>query len=298
MAKPQCKWTLLAAGLLALSLVYGFYGRAYIETLYEGGGPAVLQQRVMKHKEKYSLSHYRHRADMTVVRVLTAILFYSMLGTWILNGAGFTDVRRMFFLLLLGDGVLFQTHFLFLSNDWFDVGTDWGIPQIYQYLKEIVGATLFFIIYRRGKNPFYLTLGCLMAFMFLDDAFQYHEAVGLWLSAHFDLSGLSHVLGCDAKSVGELLSLAPYFVVFLPLLTIRILRSARESRQAPICFVLLLAATFFFGAGIDLMAEMDALKPLSHDLNVLENTGTMILMSCIVAYTAFCLRRTSEKLNA
>ena len=134
-----------------------------------------------------------------------------------------------------------------------------------------------------------------MVFLFIDDSLQYHERFGQWLADHFDYSFFARVLHCGTEKIGELISLAPYILGFLPALFVVYIRSNKELRRMLIITMSFIAGVFSFGVVLNFVEDLNFFEPIAIWLDIMENFGTMIFMSALVSYIASKSKRTGQQ---
>jgi hypothetical protein len=287
-------WTVVAISSAALAFSYLFAGHALIDLVYKGNGPSIIQKQVMAHKSEHQLDYYRHKADTGFIRATITIVLYLLISALLLRARGLENIRLWLFFLVLGDLALLQTDLAFQPYGLFDMAREWGVPAVYEYIKEAGAAVLFFILFRKEKKSAYLVFCFLMTFMLIDDSLQYHERAGLWLREHWDFYFFAGLLHCGKVEVSELISLVPYFFGFLPALMIAYARSNKELRRTLLITMGFIAAIFLFGVVVNFASMIDFFGPISERLNTIENFGTMIFMSGLVSYVVSKVKQTGD----
>src|SRR5215210_2077477 len=64
------------------------------------------------------------------------------------------------------------------NNKMWDIGTDRGAAEVFQYVKDYWIMTIFFWLAVRSFELLYLAYSLLFGYFLLDDAFQFHEVLG------------------------------------------------------------------------------------------------------------------------
>jgi hypothetical protein len=161
----------------------------------------------------------------------------------------------------------------------FSLVEDGALPELFGYLCELVAAAFLLIAYARARLRSLLFLGVLYVFIFLDDAFTYHERVSRLL---VDTLGLQDVAGLRATDLGELVAWGFAALVLLPLLV----WTWRGRRPADSGVVVVFGALFFalafFAAGLDLVHVLITSSAGHRVVGWLEDGGELF----VVALTA------------
>jgi len=172
----------------------------------------------------------------------------------------------------------------------------WTIPEMFQYLKEIVVATVVLFIFIKGhyKQPIYLAWGALFAYMFFDDAFEVHEQLGkqLYESNAFGLGSLGEFLD-------EIIVFAAIGLFFSSIIFYFYRRTKNEqSKEISRLLLLLLMFFAFFSVFVDAVhsvitnytrANFDSYfvsEFFAFILDIIEEGGEMIAFSLMLGTVA------------
>lgn len=235
---------------------------------------------LLSNKQTNSLQYYvdRARGPLSAFHSILAII-------------GFIYITRVLRrpllvlgLLLAGDIVLLffsAHHSIWLLN----VRVDWSIPEIYQYLKEILSTVLLVFVFRHTSERLYLVFAALAAFMFIDDALKYHEHIGHFLSPVLAKTSLPDILQTAPNYIGEVLSLVP-LVLVAPIAIVLFFKANREAKIFAIILTTLLGFLFVFGVIFDFFVHsgLTASRDLVVFMSLLEDSGEMVVMSFITAF--------------
>jgi|GEM_PF-2642819 len=169
----------------------------------------------------------------------------------------------------------------------------WSIPEIVQYIKELLVALVFLLIYIKGnyKRPIYLSWGMLFIYMMLDDGFEIHERAGAYLAqtAFFNF-------GSAGEFIDEIIVFAIISAFFGSLVYYFYRRTKEQkAREVSQLLIALLAFFAFFSIFIDAVhsiitnytrANIDNhffSELLAFYLDIIEEGGEQIAFSLILA---------------
>jgi hypothetical protein len=237
---------------------------------------------LLSNKSDHSLEHYidRMRGPIAAIHVLSGIVgLIFITRRW----------RRPLITLVLflaGDVILLifsQYDNIALLN----LSVDWSIPEFFQYFKEVLIATVMLLLLRRSKNGVYLVFTALAVFMFVDDAFKYHEQIGHLLSPAIAKTSWPDVLQIAPNYIGEVLSLAP-LILISPFAVYSFFKADRQVQTFAIVWCLLLGLLVIFGVVFDFLAHsgMTSNESTRTIMAALEDFGEMVVMSMIVAFVS------------
>jgi len=186
-------------------------------------------------------------------------------------------------------GVLLITGQIATWPDILNVGRDWSIGEIFNYLKWFAISAVFFIAFRKTGLKIYACFSAVFFLILMDDSLQFHEQIGSIYSATSGGNfGLNQALG----EIG--------FWVVLGLLCLALLLSAWFRTPAPIKRKLwpiapLFAGVVFCGLVIDMVHFFAPEGSLFGGmLLILEDGGEMIFTSLILAYTYATFSKVTE----
>lgn len=156
---------------------------------------------------------------------------------------------------------------------------DRSMSEIFNYGMAFLASALFLLVFFESRSPAFLFLSVLMAFIWFDDSFRYHERFGEYLS---DAATLPELPGARPRDVGQLFAWGAAGLVLAPLLLLALARRRPGDLGA-------LAAVFagflaLVAAGIlaDLVHVM-APRRFSLLLDVIEEGGEMFAIAFIAA---------------
>ena len=193
-----------------------------------------------------------------------------------------TSHALVFFLLLdLGFLVL---HFFYLGDilgNRFSIEDDHGFAEFYQHMKELALAELLLVFLIESDDLLFLAWTGLFAYFFIDDSFQFHETVGLWLSERLNFSA---AIGLRARDFGELLVTGFATLSFVAVLLMTYRHGQHESRRITRVLLSMLLILAFFGVVVDMVHILFLEVPLGSAFGVVEDGGEMLVMSLILWY--------------
>jgi hypothetical protein len=169
----------------------------------------------------------------------------------------------IFLLLLISADAVFVIAHLIHKSGWgshlYSLEADRGFSEIFQYVKVYWIVIMLAALLWRTREYVYATWMLLYAYVLCDDAFQIHERGGIAIAKYWGYEGARAVtahegtLGLKPKDFGELTIYGAFGFLFLALISIAYLRSARDARNASKDLTLLLGVTLFFGVIIDML---------------------------------------------
>ena len=167
------------------------------------------------------------------------------------------------------------------------VESDRSVPEFFQYLKELFVAVMFWRLSSRSKDRSYWSICILFAYIFVDDAFSFHENVGFFLGEALHLK--DGVI--DAKDVGELLVSAISGVFIFGFIGWRYFRSNTYFRNVVHDVLILFAGLAFFGVVVDTVHSASrGMDYLPQILGLIEDGGEMIMVSLMAIYALLLYR--------
>jgi hypothetical protein len=197
-------------------------------------------------------------------------------------------IDLVFILLHLGIKTIFTLKGVSteLINPMFLLDHDQGYAEVYQFGKELAISVTLLIIGIKKRQFLYMNWAVLFFYLFLDDAFSFHEIGGIWLSDYFAFEAQFHLRPVD---FGELLISASSGLVLLSLIGIATLKAEFNHKLISFSFFLLLIVLVIFGVGVD-MLHIIADNVFEHRrgvgaiFGIIEDGGEMVVMSIICAY--------------
>lgn len=191
-------------------------------------------------------------------------------------------------LLLIGDLTYIALHLVekftpFLQNSLLSIERDRGYAEMYQYLKLIWIAILFFYISLQKKFLGYMAWVLVFTYFFFDDALHIHELLGEYIAGQFSIT---HAFGLRMQDYGELTVSAIAGISLLSLVAWAYRRGSQDFKNKSKDILLLIGALIFFGVVVD-MAHI-AIQVgwlVTFILGVIEDGGEMVVVTLILWYT-------------
>lgn len=196
-------------------------------------------------------------------------------------------VNPALLVLLLGADFAFLLLHIFnklshMPNVLFNLATDDGYSEMFQYIKEYWIAIVLFTMYWRTREGVYGAWALLFTYTLCDDALGFHEQVGRAIVGHWNYAP---ALGLRAQDFGELTVSVAVGSVFLVLITYFYLRCSNNAKNVSKDLVLLFGLLVFFGVFVD------AVNSLVDGLTMVEESGEMVTISIITSYVVRLLER-------
>jgi hypothetical protein len=284
--KPPTRRGLLVALLFVGSwIATRWVGHRFVEAVYRGDLPSF--ESLFEGKTQLTLPFYLTVMDGLVTSGHSLVLIALLLFLAYRAGAP----RAFLAVLVLGD-VLLAVLGLYFGGAWFAVEFDQGVPEFFQYFKEIGIVVGLLLLYRRHREPIEAALAGLFLFFFITDAFQYHERFGLFITRHLDLSSLATMLGeIRTQDVGELVSLIIPVGILGPLILVSYRRASAPARKLSIRILWFVLALALLGVVLDTIGRMPFLLPVKPQISFLEDFGEMIVMSFVLGLVVSRVRR-------
>ena len=207
----------------------------------------------------------------------------------------FTDrFRRIAFPLFAIDILLILISTLFgVANvlDWtaawpdlLNIGRDWSLGEIFNYLKWLALGVLLFAAYQREGEFLLLAMAGTALVLLSDDALQIHETGGKMIAYRFNFHDLFQKM---ATQTGALMVWAFLGLIILIVLIIGWRKASDELKAKVIPMGWLFAGIVFCAAFID---SLHALTPdysvIAGMFMILEDGGEMLFITAWVSYAA------------
>lgn len=261
----------LLSGTAMATFLYTLLGRSFIERIYNGESIGLLNT-LISHPQTKPLSYYLSEGNKVLLMlwIVTALV-----GTFAFTLKYIPHRFRVLTLLLAADAVLLVPSIL--VGRIFDVSRDLGIPELFQYMKELATAFLLLGIYLKNRKIFFLNLSVFFAVTCVNDATEVNSLLTDWIADACNLTASLEAYGVsDAWS--QLLTYALFGVVFV------ITYFSNSNKQYTRIFnryAVLLFLLAFFGIILDGISETTE----GDIFNTMENFGEMIAMSLLFAFT-------------
>jgi hypothetical protein len=198
----------------------------------------------------------------------------------------------VFIVLLLLDLTFMVLDYLFLRGmlgKRFSFENELGFAEFYQRAKELAILVTLLVLLWKTSDILYLSWVLLFAYVLIDDSFQVHETVGLFLSERLYFVS---ALGLRARDFGELLvtGSAALLLVLLLLLTYR--RGQPDSKHFTRILLILLLLLALFGVVVDMVHIQFSGGGLGELLGTIEDGGELIVVSVTLWYV---IKQTRKK---
>jgi hypothetical protein len=192
-------------------------------------------------------------------------------------------------LLLIGADLVFVLcHVIYVETAWlsgrsYSLEADGGLPEWFQYMKQLWIAACMTAIFWRTRNVIYVSWAIVFAFLLLDDALQIHEQVGFWLGQRH---GLPAVLSLRPDDLGELLFAATVGLATLFLVGVASWRGGGQARIVSRDLLTMIVLLAFLGVVVDALHVIAYLRGSlwAQVLLIVEDGGEMIVVSALTAY--------------
>ena len=282
----------LGLAIFASWAISTWLGLRIVEAVYNGGFAGGLFDDILADSANRPLRYYRIVLwQLTSLAHALGAIVMLVASTWRLHSASLLLV-----ILLAGDLIFVSCSFTFGGKC--TVASDGSIPEIYGYLKQLTAAGVCLWLWRiRLWSTTSGAFAILFLWLFIDDAFQYHERMGSFLDTYFKLSRFSPREGLRGQDIGEALSAVLPIACFLPLLLCGYNRSDSFSRRASHVFLALIALLGVFGLIVDMLGRLASSGLMAKIAVHIEESGEMIVTSLIVTYAASLAWRTAEDIT-
>jgi hypothetical protein len=287
-------WQFVAGTLILISLcVAHWLGPIVLKAIYNGdlvipGADSLMEASDSTPFQSYSdkLHHLINLTHLLAACTVAAIVAFGKKSVTFLIGA-----------LAIGDVALIIYSYRYGSP--FSILVDGGIGEIYGYGKQLAMAGLFAVLYRKyGGAPLFAALSFLCFWLFVDDAFRYHERFG-YLIGEFLNPGLIDNLGpgIRPRDIGELIAqaIAGFFV--LGSVAYTFLRSGTSVRVTGAIFVGLVFLLAGFGVVLDFFDRIPLLGMSPMVTAHLEDGGELLVLTLMTGFTAMSYWRYSSTEN-
>ena len=271
-------WLMLLVSWMASTWI----GLEILGAVYEGTLTGNWVSGLLADRGVRPLSYYQKILWLLTTGVhLVGLILLSVVYTWRLH-----SVLLLLGTLLVGD-VYFIASSLYVGS-WLSVREDGQLPEIYQYLKLLgIAAGFAWLYLHRPRSPVLVVFAGLFAWLFIDDAFQYHERVGTLLAAHFDFTQLSARFdGIRQQEAGEIFSLIGPLCIFGPAFAYTYVKDEGFGRRVFHRLILLVGLLGLCGIVVDVLYRMNKEKTLQSFLGHLEDGGEMVVVSIMASYAA------------
>jgi hypothetical protein len=144
--------------------------------------------------------------------------------------------------------VLYDGNTRMLGYEW-HIGRDRSYAEMFGYLKIAIIILLLISFQREWKRPIYLALIPIFTFVFLDDAFQVHERLGLAIA---DALALQPFAGLRARDFGELIVWTAFAVPLFAVALAAFVRSPQADRSNGVLLISAFAVLVLFAVVADM----------------------------------------------
>ena len=280
---------LLSTVALAITnLLYIQYGHGILTDAYYGKSYDLISG-FMGSKDEHPLSFYINKADRIII------------GLWVLLGLTTAFIfsfraplqYRPLLLLVIVDFILLLFSEMF--GGIFGIRKDGSIPEWFQYIKELLLAFIFFKLYVYNKKGLFLVFTALFLFLFVDDAFRYHERAGTFICNAFNLPDNLFGIPAKGQDVAEILSLILPGIILIPPLLIFYVRSPKPQKVIATNVFGLLVLLFCAGVLLAFIHSLFRSTDLYHFLGILEDFSEMLVMSWLCHYAISLYRQLRQR---
>ncbi len=170
-----------------------------------------------------------------------------------------------------------------LNNLMFNLGSDRGYPEVYQYIKFFWIILLLLCAMWKYKAVQYIAWVFIFSYFLVDDSLQIHERIGDIISENMDFRV---PLGLRVQDIGELMaSLFFGIILFIPLFYSYINGGIVFKKISNDMFILIVFL-IFFGVFLDVLhvSLRDIGWTFKFILGVIEDGGEMVSVSLLVWY--------------
>lgn len=199
-----------------------------------------------------------------------------------------TSASLLLLLLLAADfffivlHIIHQRNIPVLRSPLYDIGTDRGYAEAYQYVKYFWILILFVYIIKRTKCINYISWIVVFIYFLCDDSIQIHEKLGGYIATKFHFIPPFHL---RLQDYGELVVYASVGTLLLIILAWAYFRGSQIFRKISMDLAVLMVALVFFGVFLD-MAEVgvNAGWFVEQSLGIIEDGGEMVVISVTLWY--------------
>jgi hypothetical protein len=268
-------WIVIALGIVAFVATL-WVAHRLIDQVYAGN----ILSGVLENRGEKPIEYYYEAVDRLVYAGYGLLALLA--AVWVV--AGYRSAAAVLGVLLFGDVIFF-----ILSETYgglLDIRLDGGIPEFYQYAKEVGIAVILLRLFRATGRRIFVGFGVLFAFLFVDDALKYHERMGRVLGGLPGMEALGNLIGVRAVDIGELVSVAPVLLALIAFLAVPYLRESADGRQIVHRFGIMIAALIAVGGFVDLIDRIAVTRApdLVRTIGFFEDGGEMVIMSGMLAY--------------
>jgi hypothetical protein len=173
----------------------------------------------------------------------------------------------------------------FFAGPAFDLTGDYGLAELFSYVKLIATVYLLVRVSRRDHRPALLTWAVVFGYLLLDDLVRFHEGTGeKVVSLLHDDPDRYLVGGMRTQDLGEIAVLAAVGIPLLTILAANHVRGSAASRRTDRRFALLLVVMTGFAVVVDLLADVFTADAVRFALTLIEDSGELVVLSVITSY--------------
>jgi hypothetical protein len=188
---------------------------------------------------------------------------------------------KLLILLLIADGVFILLYIVYLYTELlpsslYSLTRDRGYAEFYQYTKELWIACLLLFMGIKQRRGLYYAFSLLFLYFLIDDAFEFHEGFGKFLS---DFLNFQPALGLRSVDFGELLVSALFGLLLFLSIALAYVLSDRPARRIAHYLIVLVVLISIFGVLLDMIEVVIASPEAARILTIIEEGGEMLLMS-------------------
>jgi hypothetical protein len=187
-------------------------------------------------------------------------------------------VDAIFILGYIALGVLVVMDVIPAIPDILSLGRDWGLPEMFGYLKWVVGIVLLGKTALRDGSRWPMALGVAFLIIVADDALMIHENLG-------GTVGRMLPDAMNTTAISELVSFGLVGISLLAAIAVAFAAAGQRDRRKILTITGLIAALSFFAVVIDMAHESFTMGLVGYSIwVVVEDGGEMLLASALLAY--------------
>jgi hypothetical protein len=200
----------------------------------------------------------------------------------------FAPTLALLFLLVLIDLLFIGMHAMHVWSPWMKAGAysierEGGMGELFQYIKQIWLCASLGILWLLTRGRSFVVWALFFFFLLLDDAFEIHERLGLYLGAEL---GLPALFGLRPDDLGELM-VAGSIGFALMAFVIYVMRAGSDvARRLSADLLSLVIVLALFGVFFDTLHTIAYYRApsIAPVLALIEDGGEMIVVSTLTVY--------------
>jgi hypothetical protein len=244
--------------------------------------------QISKNRVGNSLSYY----VLLIPQALKGLNIFSILfiaGFSLMHFGLKLPIDRQILLILMWGNICFIILHLTKNTCW-SLTLDRSFPEFYQNGIELALAVIFFLYYKKSKQPLFLwALSCFL-YIFIDDFLRIHEKLSVWLATRFEISSLTSWIGVsESRDIWEIIFFGLICLAGVILFFLASKKSDLSSRKLGIVIFRYLIIFVIFAGILDFIHNFKVLATFYNFLGFIEDAGEMVVLSLIffVALTRY-----------